>query len=169
MASAAGAAAGLFQVPMAEFELEVFGRDRLGYGEASGHKLNMMFGGGDPGLYMEVGFGWGTVDSEFVRDGIRYQIDHKYVGMPFRLGGALGKVAWTLTWQWNWFGHKVKPEESEAQMLANGNMGMTVANHPLRFDTQFGLLGKFYGQAGVIVPSVKEFKLGYRFSAGFRF
>ncbi len=169
MASGAGAASAVFFSDLAEFELEVFGRERFGFGDSSGYKLNMLFGGGSPTLYFETGFGWGFVNSLVDKGAQRYDIEQLYYGMPFRIGGAISKIGWTATWEWNWAGHK-KDLQTEAGMPdANGVRHLQVAHFPLQLDAQVGLFGRVYAQAGLVFPSVKKFKFGYRVSAGFRF
>lgn len=169
MASAGGAASGVFFSDLADFELEAFGRDRFGYGDSSGYKLNMLFGGGTNKLYFEAGFGWGFVDSLVNKGGETFEIEQSYYGVPFRIGGAISKLNWTATWEWNWAGHKedLKTEASDPDM--QGVRHLEVAHFPLRLEGEIGLFGRVYAQGGLVFPSVKKLDLGYRLSAGFRF
>src|SRR5690606_18139385 len=86
------AVGGLFELPIAEFELQVFSRDRFGFGDSHGYKLDMVFGE-DLGtsMYWGMGLGWGNVDSIVEKDGQTYRLDHKYFGMPFRIGGGVSR------------------------------------------------------------------------------
>lgn len=170
MAGAAGAASGLFLTPMAEFELEVYGRDRFGFGDSGGYKMNMLFGGGDPSLYMEAGLGWGDVDSVVEHEGQTVELDHSYFGMPLRIGGAVSKLHWSATLEWNWIAKKTP--ERQLEMQSSGNLGAKVGHHPFRLDGQMALFGRVYAKAGVIIPKLtqwKNFEYGYQTSFGFRF
>ena len=170
MAGASGAAAGLFMIPMAEFELEVFGKNRFGFGDSTGYKMNMLFGGGDPTFYFETGLGWGDVDSVVNVDGQNIELDHAYFGMPLRVGGAISKLHWTATLEWNWVAKK--QSERQLEMQSSGNMGAKVGYHPFRLDAQMAIFGRVYGKAGVIIPKLskaKDFEYGYQTSVGFRF
>ena len=170
MAGASGAASGLFMTPMAEFELEVFGKNRFGFGDSTGYKMNMLFGGGDPAFYMEAGLGWGDVDSVVQVDGRDVELDHAYFGMPLRVGGALSKLHWSATLEWNWIAKK--KSERRFEMQQSGNMGAKVGYHPFRLDAQMAVFGRIYAKAGVVIPQIsqaKRFEYGYQTSLGFRF
>ncbi len=169
MASAAGGASAVFFSDLADFELEAFGRDRYGYGDSSGYKLNMLFGGGSNKLYFEAGFGWGFVDSLVRKGGESYEIEQSYYGIPFRIGGAISKLNWTATWEWNWAGYKEGLKTEAGEPDNQGVRHLEVAHSPLRLEGQIGLFGRIYAQGGVVFPSVKKLDLGYRLSAGFRF
>jgi len=170
MANASGAASGLFMTKMAEFELEVYGKNRFGFGDSTGYKMNMLFGGGDPGFYMEAGLGWGDVDSIVKVDGQIIELDHAYVGMPLRVGGALSKLHWSATLEWNWLAKK--KSERQLEMQPSGNMGAKVGHHPFRLDAQMAIFGRVYAKGGVVIPKLsqaKKFEYGYQTSVGFRF
>lgn len=141
----------------------------VGPNQSTVHKLNMLFGSGEPSWYFELGMGWGNVNSRVESNGVINHLDHKYFGMPFRMGGAISVVSWTATWEWNWLAHGVDYDEKVAQMLPNGDQAMQVAHHPLRLELESVLFGRVYAQGGVVFPSVKKFETGYRASLGFRF
>ena len=132
--------------------------------------MNMLFGGGDPSLYFEAGFGWGNVDSLVRVDGRDIELDHAYVGMPLRLGGAISKVHWAATLEWNWVAKK--QSERQLEMQSSGNLGAKVGHHPFRLDAEMAIFGRVFGRAGVVIPKLsqaKNFDYGYQTSVGFRF
>lgn len=159
---------GLFSAKYTDFELQVFAKDRLGFGDSTGHKATFLLGGGKT-IGFEAGLGWGNVNSDFIRDGQRQLIDHKYFGMPFRLSGPAGPFRWALTWEWNWLAHGLDAQEREPVDNADGSRSWTVAYHPLHLDLQAALLGQIYVTGGVTMPSVKESDFGYHMGAGLRF
>ena len=161
---------GLFGVPLADFELELYGRNRFGVGDSVGYKLNVLFGGGGKksAIAWEIGFGWGNVDSRFDADGTEYAIDHKYFGMPIRFMYATRLFLIRATWEWNWLAHGVDDEERVPTLDMNDNVTkMTIGHHPLHLDVQAAFFGRIYGEAGVTM--VRKKKLGYHVSAGMRF
>ncbi len=161
---------GLFKIPMADFELELYGRNRFGFGESVGYKMNMLFGGSSKrnAISWEFGFGWGNVDSRFTRDGTTYEIDHKYLGMPIRVNYATSLFVARLTWEWNWLAHGVSDEERTPTVDMNtGVQRTTIGHHPFNLDFQTAFFGRVYAQAGVSL--VRKKKIGYHASAGMRF
>ncbi|MBK9071971.1 MAG: hypothetical protein IPL79_13350 [Myxococcales bacterium] len=159
---------GLFKAKYTDFELQIFSKDRLGFGDSNGHKATFLIGGGKK-IGFEMGLGWGDVNSDFIRDGQRQLIDHKYLGMPVRLSGAAGPLRLALTWEWNWLAHGLDDAEKQPVDNADGSRSWTVAYHPLHFDVQAAFLGQIYVTGGVTMPHVKEAEFGYHVGAGLRF
>lgn len=164
--------AGLFKISAAEFELKLYSRDRFGYGDASGYKLNFLYGGKiAESLNLTIGFGWGEVDSEVIRDGLTNRVHYQYLGMPFRLSGATRLFMWQLTWEWNWLGHRDNDGKFDLQDDdMNGIWNVTVSPHPIHLDFYGAVYGQLMGGAGVTMASTDNpTKLGYRLYAGLRF
>jgi hypothetical protein len=165
---------GLFASTNAEFELQVYSRDRWGYGDSSGHKATFLVGNGDADLVFEAGLGWGDVNSIVHQDGETYALDHKYLGIPFRLSGSFRPLRWALTWEWNWLAHGIDDVDRHptADPMDPDVERIQVGYHPLHLDLEGAFFGRLFVTGGATVPSVKHIRsgdVGYRASIGLRF
>ncbi len=166
-ASANNAIDGVFSTRNADFELQVFSRDRFGRGDASGYKMNFYLGTGGKSWAFESGFGIGNVDSNVVKDGVNSVVGYEYIGMPFRLQYAFSKVRTMLQVDWNWMAYSDDPA---TKMTSDGRMEYLVRRHPLTAAAQVALFGRVSLMGGLTMPNVgKVSKPGYWVSAGLRF
>lgn len=168
--NASNAVAGLFSAPNAEFEFQVYSRDKFGRGDASGYKTNFLVGWGAKNWVFETGLGWGAIDSQVTKDAMSNTVAWRYIGMPFRLSGPVSKLRWAIDFEWNWYSHGLK--EADKMGMISPTTGMRtvkVAPNPLHFSLQAALLGRVYATGGITLPNVKERDLGYMASVGMRF
>lgn len=163
----------LMGADVADFELQIFGKDQFGYGDSSGYKMNMIFGGKPKDAFnFQVGMGWGSVNSTVMQDGIAHRLEQDYFGMPFRFVGATSLFAWSLTWEWNWLAHSDKRNqdiEIDPMLPPPTDLVHQVGSHPLSFELETAILGRLYIRGAAVLPNFAKFTPGYRFSAGMRF
>lgn len=160
---------GLFSAPYSDFELHLFSRDRFGYGDASGYKLNMMVGSGDS-IAFETGLGFGKVTSTVDAGGVPTNLTYKYFGMPFRASMVAGPVRLALTYEWNWLKYGI--EDSERQLIMNADgvgASSQTTSHPWHLDASTLLFKRLTLTGGVTTQTLERHKLGYFASAGIFF
>ncbi len=160
---------GVFSTKYSDMELQLYSRDRFGFGDASGYKINFMVGAGDS-IAFETGFGFGTVDSMVDVAGVPTKLTYKYLGMPFRVSKAAGPVRIGLTYEWNWLKYGVEDEERQLHMDDKMNQVAAVTSHPWHLDLSTVAFGRITLMAGATTQEIKKpTKLGYFLQAGVMF
>lgn len=149
-------------------ELEVYSTSLPGGGEASGYKLNMYFGLElDERLVIDIGLGFGSIDSRFKRDDREAYVHLSYFGMPVKVNVAAGPFLFYFQWDWNWLGEwsehgpdtKDEPTRfKERSTHSHLELGVTTV-----------LFERLMLQAGVTTPTLTSGDFGYRASVGLRF
>lgn len=128
---------------------------------------------------VDIGFGWGHVNSAVGENG-RYLITkYQYVGMPFRLNYSVGPAVVFAHFDWNWLGHMEDRKYNDKQPGKRGDGAkvpddfttteINTTGFPWRFGVQAALLGRLYLEGAAITPSLLSGKLGYSMSLGARF
>lgn len=162
----AASAAAMASATNQSFDLQLYMRSLPGGGEASGYRMDMFFGSpfGDA-VMLDVGLGWGSVDSQ-IQDGDRtVRLKYSYLGMPFRLNVAAGPVLLWGQWDWNWFGHG----EPEAPIDEPTRVFREVSPFPIKLGAATNLFGRIYAEGVVSTPSYDSGEFGVRLNAGLRF
>ncbi len=156
---------GLFSAPYSDFELHLFSRDRFGYGDASGYKLNMMVGSGKL-IAFETGLGFGKVNSTVDAGGVPTTLTYKYFGMPLRASVVAGPVRLALTYEWNWLKYGIEDSERQLIMNTDGTASSQTTSHPWHLDASTLLFKRLTVTGGVTTQALERHKLGYFASAG---
>lgn len=150
------------------FELEIYSTSLPGGGETSGYKLNMCFGLAlDEVLVIDIGLGFGSVDSRMVREGREGKVHLSYFGMPVRVNVAAGPALIYFAWDWNWLGEWTE-HGPDLVDEANRYSRRSTLSH-LELGVKTVLFDRLLLQAGVTTPSIASGDFGYRASVGLRF
>jgi hypothetical protein len=165
----AKAVAGVFSTKFSDMELQLYSKDRFGFGDSSGYKLNFYIGAGDK-VAFESGFGFGVVDSIVDDQGTPTKLTYKYLGMPFRISGVYKQLRLGLTYEWNFLKYGVSDAERNINVDAMGmNPSAQVTSHPWHLDASTILLGRVQVMGGVTAQEISKPKVGYYVSAGVMF
>lgn len=168
LADTAAASAAMMSAEDQSFELEIFSTSLPGGGEVSGYKLNMSFGLElDERIIIDIGLGFGSVDSRMIRDDRQARVSLSYFGMPVRINVAGGPFLFYFQWDWNWLGDWT-------------GHGPELVDEPTRFTrrstwshlelgVQTVVFDRLMLQAGVTTPTITSGDFGYRASVGLRF
>lgn len=168
LAQTAAASAAMLDAEDQSFDLEIYSTALPGGGEASGHKLNMYFGISIADiLTLDVGLGFGYVESRFERDGRQVALTHSYLGMPFRLNLAAGPLLIWFQWDWNWLGEWVGYDPGVEATDSSFKKQLTGSHLELGVTT--ALFDRVLLQAGLTTPQITSGDFGFRASVGFRF
>lgn len=159
---------GVFSAPYSDFELHVYSRDTLGFGDSSGYKANFLVGAGKKLAY-ESGFGFGHVESYVDDMGSPTRVKYRYFGMPFRLSGVLGPARVALSYEWNWLKYGIENPARQVHADAMGLPMVETASHPWKLDVSTLVLGKVSVTGGVTAQQIQKAKYGYFVSAGMHF
>lgn len=162
----AASAAAMASATNQSFDLQLYSRSLPGGGEASGYRMDMFFGTllGDS-VMLDVGLGWGRVDSRVDAPERVVRLKYSYLGMPFRLNVAAGPVMLWGQWDWNWFGHG----EAEAPIDEPGRIFREVSPFPLKVGAATNLFGRLFAEGVVSTPHYDSGEFGFRVNAGLRF
>jgi len=160
---------GVFATKYSDMELQLYSRDRFGFGDASGYKINFMIGAGDS-VAFESGFGFGKVESMVDVAGVPTKLTYKYLGMPVRLSMAAGPVRVGLTYEWNWLKYGTEDEERQLHMDDKMNQVASVTSHPWHLDLSTVAFKRVALTVGATAQEIKKpTKLGYFVQAGVMF
>lgn len=149
-------------------ELELFSKSAPGGGESSGYKLNMYFGVKlNDYFVIDLGLGWGSIDSRFERDGRGVQTHLSYFGLPARLNIAAGPILLQLRYDWNWLGdwseHKRNKVDEPNRFTERSTMSYA------EFSASTCLFERLILQGALTTSTTNFGDLGYRASVGLRF
>jgi hypothetical protein len=165
----------VFASKYSDMELQLYSRDRFGFGDTSGYKLNFFIGSGD-NIAFETGFGFGKVDSIVDNAGTPAKLHYKYLGMPFRISGVYKKaVRIGLTYEWNWLKYGIEDTERvlSLPMDSMGNPGTMmeakVTSHPWHLDLSTVVLNRVTLMGGVTAQEIQKPRVGYYVQAGVMF
>lgn len=160
---------GLFSAKISDFELHLWSRDRFGYGDTSGYKLNFFIGGGDQ-FVGEVGFGFGEAESIVNRAGMPVTVHYKYVGMPLRGSTTIGPLRAAITYEWNWQKYGIEATERQLRTAMDGSLATTTASHPWKLELSTIALKRIALLGGLTWQQIqKPGTLGYVASASIAF
>lgn len=159
---------GLFSARYSDFELQVFSKERFGFGDASGFKLNMTAGSGTDHFGVEAGIGFGDVTSFVDRGGMPARIDWKYLGMPFRVTALAGPLRFALTYEWNWLKYGVSKDDRQLHMDVDGNVATRTVSHPFHLEASTMLLSRIAITGGITAQTLST-KVGFTGSLGVYF
>ncbi len=160
---------GVFATKYSDMELQLYSRDRFGFGDSSGYKINFMIGAGDS-IAFEGGFGFGNVESMVDVAGVPTKLTYKYLGMPFRLSKAAGAVRVGLTYEWNWLKYGVEAADRQLHMDDKMNQVAAVTSHPWHLDVSTIAFKRVSLMVGATAQEIKKpTKLGYFLQAGVMF
>lgn len=160
---------GVFATKYSDMELQLYSRDRFGFGDASGYKINFMIGAGDS-LAFEGGFGFGKVESMVDVAGVPTRLTYNYLGMPFRLSKAAGPVRVGLTYEWNWLKYGVEDADRQLHMDDKMNQVAQVTSHPWHLDLSTVAFKRVTLMVGATAQEIKKpTQLGYFLQAGVMF
>ena len=160
---------GVFSTKYSDMELQLYSRDRFGFGDASGYKINFMIGAGDS-IAFEGGFGFGKVESMVDVAGVPTKLTYKYLGMPFRLSKAAGPVRVGLTYEWNWLKYGIADSDRQLHMDDKMNQVADVTSHPWHLDLSTVAFKRVSLMVGATAQEIKKpTKLGYFLQAGVMF
>ncbi len=160
---------GVFSTKYSDMELQLYSRDRFGFGDSSGYKINFMIGAGDS-LAFEGGFGFGNVESMVDVAGVPTKLTYKYLGMPFRLSKAAGPVRVGLTYEWNWLKYGTEDSDRQLHMDDKMNQVAAVTSHPWHLDMSTVAFKRVTLMVGATAQEIKKpTKLGYFLQAGVMF
>lgn len=160
---------GVFATKYSDMELQLYSRDRFGFGDSSGYKINFMIGAGDS-IAFEGGFGFGKVESMVDVAGVPTKLTYKYLGMPLRLSKAAGPVRVGLTYEWNWLKYGTEDEDRQLHMDENANQVAAVTSHPWHLDLSTVAFKRVSLMVGATAQEIKKpTKLGYFLQAGVMF
>jgi hypothetical protein len=166
---------GVFSSKYSDMELNLYSRDKFGFGDASGYKINFYIGSGDK-IAFESGFGFGVVDSIVEHEGQPVKLTYKYLGMPFRISGVYrDAVRIGLTYEWNWLKYGIEDEERLLHTTTDsmGNVSAMqearVTSHPWHLDFSTVLFKRVSLMGGVTAQEIKKARVGYFLQAGVMF
>lgn len=160
---------GVFSTKYSDMELHLYSRDRFGFGDASGYKINFLIGAGDA-IAVESGFGFGQVDSMVDVAGVPTKLTYKYLGMPVRVSKAAGPVRVGLTYEWNWLKYGTEAEERQLHLDDKMNQVAAVTSHPWHLDLSTVAFKRVSLMVGATAQEIKKpTKLGYFLQAGVMF
>ena len=150
------------------FDLEIFSTGLPGGGEVSGYKLNMYFGMElAEFMTLDIGMGFGSVDSRMVRDDRQANVHLSYFGMPFRLNVAGGPFLFHVQWDWNWLGEWTD-HGPDIEDTATYYKRRSTWSH-LELGVSTVIFDRLMLQAGITTPTITSGDFGYRASVGLRF
>jgi hypothetical protein len=168
MDNAAEAGADMMSAEDQSVELEVYATSLPGGGESSGYKLNMYFGAKfSDYVILDMGIGWGSVDSRFQRDARDAHIHLSYFGLPMRLNVAAGPLLVQLRWDWNWLGDWSEHTRDRVDLPGRFTERSTMSHIELGLTTC--IFERLMLQAAVTTPTIDSGDFGYRASVGLRF
>jgi hypothetical protein len=168
-ANTSKAIGGLFSTPYSDMELHLFSRDRFGRGDASGYHVNFLAGDGTT-VAVESGFGFGQVDSVVDDHGMPAHVRWKYLGMPLRVSGVIGRVRVAMTYEWNWLKYGASHEERRIHTTTDGMAEeVTAVSHPWHLDASTILFHRIHVEGGITTQQIKKPDLGYYASVGLMF
>lgn len=160
---------GVFSTRYSDMEIQLYSKDRFGFGDASGYKANFMVGSGDS-IALETGFGFGLVDSVVDVGGTPTTLRWKYLGMPLRASAVAGPVRVALTYEWNWLKYGIQKQDRDLHMNETGQQVAAVTSHPWHLDVSTVAMHRITIGAGVTAQEVKKpTHLGYFVQAGVMF
>lgn len=118
-------------------------------------------------VVLDVGLGFGSVDSRMVREGREGHVHLSYFGMPMKLNVAAGPFLFYFQWDWNWLGEWSEHTPDTVDQPTHFYERATRSH--LELGVQTVLFERLLLQAGVTTPSFPSAVYGYRASVGFRF
>lgn len=164
----AEASAAMMEAENQAVELEIYSRNLPGGSETSGYKLNMYFGMPFNDYFsVDVGLGWGSVDSRMERDGRQGYVHLSYFGMPLKVNVAAGPLLIYFHWEWNWLGEWTEHTPDTVDEADRFKQRSTRSH--LELGLQTVLFERLLLQAGLTTPALPSADFGYRASVGFRF
>ncbi|MBL9016181.1 MAG: hypothetical protein JNL83_18480 [Myxococcales bacterium] len=159
----------VFASKYSDMELHLYSRDRFGFGDTSGYKLNFYIGSGTK-VAFETGFGFGKVNSIVDNAGVPTKLSYKYLGMPFRLSSVRGPLRLALTYEWNWYKYGVEDVDRQVHLDMMGNAVADVTSHPWHFDVSTVAFKRVSLMGGVTMQEIQKPKnVGYFLQAGVMF
>jgi len=160
---------GVFSTKYSDMELQLYSRDRFGFGDTSGYKINFLIGAGDS-IAFESGFGFGSATSLVDHAGTPTTVAYDYLGMPFRVSAVAGPVRIAASYEWNWLKYGVEDEERVLHMDDAGMPTVRTASHPWHLDASTVVLRRLALHAGLTAQQIKKpGDLGYFLQAGVLF
>ena len=165
---------GLFSARYADFELDVYSRDRFGRGDTSGYKMNFFVGQGSDKTGYETGFGFGSTTSIVPdRNMTPVNVRWKYLGMPFRITHLFGPLRASLTYEWNWLKYGMSDTERIVHDVMDPGTGVNMrevvsGSHPWHVDASVAILKRLAVTGGITAQTLRP-ELGYYVQAGLFF
>ena len=162
------AVSGIFSTRYSDMELAVYSKDRFGFGDSSGYKVNFLVGAGTKYAF-ESGLGFGTVDSIVDAAGTPTKLTYKYFGMPFRFSTVIGPARLGLTYEWNWLKYGTSTEDRQLHMDDHGNSVAQTTSHPWHLDLSTVAFKRIALMGGVTMQQIRKPEFGYYLQAGVMF